>query len=86
MKKLIPNHSITLFREGKFVTPDIGKPFSFTADEIKDITKANPQALREPVNEDPEPAETSTESSETDKTPVAAKTAAKGKSKSDEAL
>lgn len=31
--------------------PQIGKPFDFTEDEVKDILAGHPTALREPVNE-----------------------------------
>lgn len=34
------------------VTPEIGKAFPFTDEEIKNIMEANPAAIREPVNED----------------------------------
>ena len=33
------------------ITPPLGKPFPFTEEEVKDITGANPLALREPVDE-----------------------------------
>ena len=33
------------------VTPEIGKAFPFTAEEIENIKEANPSAIREPVNE-----------------------------------
>jgi hypothetical protein len=33
----IPNVSVAVLRAGKSVIPEIGKPFSFTADEIEQI-------------------------------------------------
>lgn len=37
--------SITVGRDGKAVTPMIGQPFEFTADEIAQIEKMNPMAI-----------------------------------------
>lgn len=33
------------------VRPEIGKPYSFTQEEVDAILKNNPKALRDPVNE-----------------------------------
>ena len=59
----IPDHRVVVFRDGKRQEALAGKPFDFTADELKDIEKvAGPEALRDPVNEAaevaPAPAET----------------------------
>ncbi len=53
-KKLVPNVSITVIRDGKRVTPPSGpgaKAFPFTDDEIKSVTAQMPNAFRTPVNE-----------------------------------
>lgn len=52
MPKLVPLQSIVVIRPDanngnkpvRF-TPEIGKPFEFTADEVKQITGANPDAF-----------------------------------------
>jgi hypothetical protein len=50
MPKLIPTQTI-IVEAGERGQPEIGKPFNFTAEEVKDIKRMNPEALREPVNE-----------------------------------
>lgn len=53
-KKLVPNVSITVIRDGKRVTPPSGpgaKAFPFTDEEIKSVTAQMPNAFRTPVNE-----------------------------------
>lgn len=52
MPKRIPHQSIVLYRDGKQVRPDIGKPFDFTQDELDDIKATNPDAIRHIVNEE----------------------------------
>lgn len=37
--------SITVGRDGKPITPTIGQPFEFTADEIAQIERMNPSAI-----------------------------------------
>ena len=41
----VPMQSVTVHRNGKSVTPDIGKPFEFTAEELEQIEAANPAAV-----------------------------------------
>lgn len=41
----IPKVKIILSRKGVRVSPEIGKPFEFTAEEISDIQGSNPDAL-----------------------------------------
>lgn len=36
----IPNVSVVVVRDGKPVTPALGKPFSFTAEEVEEINAA----------------------------------------------
>lgn len=43
--------TILLMRDGKRVTPVIGKAFDFTAAEIKELDEINPRAYRMPVVE-----------------------------------
>jgi hypothetical protein len=47
MMTRVPNHSITVMREGKRVKAKSGKPFEFTPAEVKDLG----DKVREPVNE-----------------------------------
>ena len=42
----IPTHTIVVTREGKRVSPKIGEPFEFTADEVKEISAVSKDALR----------------------------------------
>lgn len=56
MPKRVPTISVVVVREndqGKNVrkTVEPGKPFNFTADEIEQITRIHPGALRKPLNE-----------------------------------
>ena len=44
--------SVTVVRDGKRQTPEIGKPFGFTRDEIKYLDRISPTATRKSVNED----------------------------------
>lgn len=44
--------SIIIARDGKRVSPPIGKAFPFTDDEVEAILAANPTAIRDAVNED----------------------------------
>lgn len=59
----IPTNTIVVTREGKRVTPKIGEPFEFTAEEIKEIGAVSKDALRkvERVVEDDESAGTDLE-------------------------
>lgn len=52
----IPKQTIRLVRDGENVTPDIGEPFDFTADELADINAVNPDAIRKPIDETSTPA------------------------------
>lgn len=51
MPKRVPNASIVVIRDGKRVTPPLGKAYDFTKAEIESITRVSPGALRKPVNE-----------------------------------
>lgn len=44
--------SVMIARDGKRISPPIGKAFPFTEDEVAEIEKVNPTALRDAVNED----------------------------------
>lgn len=65
MPQKIPLATIMLMREDgknakgepqfKRLSPEIGKPFEFTEDEIKSVMEANPAALRDPQNETGDP-------------------------------
>ncbi|ENQ7722901.1 TPA: hypothetical protein L4T14_001433 [Pseudomonas aeruginosa] len=63
MPKRIPLSTIVVYRDGKRVVPEIGKPFDFTPEEAADVNalekklkdQGNPQLLfRKVINEDPE--------------------------------
>ncbi|AEY69571.1 hypothetical protein AH2_00061 [Burkholderia phage vB_BceS_AH2] len=56
-KKLI-KETVVLYRDGKRITPTIGKTFDLTDDEIKSINSVRPQAISdvEKVEEDPQSA------------------------------
>lgn len=56
MNTRIPVQTIVVKRDGQTVVPKIGKPFDFTDDELADIEKLNPSAVRTLVNETVEPA------------------------------
>jgi membrane protein involved in colicin uptake len=51
MATKIPLTSIGVTRDGKTVFPEIGKPFEFKADEVKDLDGRDPPVWRNPVNE-----------------------------------
>ncbi|WP_281686687.1 hypothetical protein [Pseudomonas citronellolis] len=62
MPKRIPLSTIVVHRDGKRVTPEIGRPFDFTSEEVAEISaleqelkaRGNPQLLfRKIINEDP---------------------------------
>lgn len=53
MAQMVPVEGVTVGRDGKRVTPPVGKSFDFTAEEIKSIKAARPEALRKPVDESP---------------------------------
>lgn len=40
-----PMQSVIVMRDKKRVTPEIGTPFEFTADEVAEIEEMNPDAL-----------------------------------------
>lgn len=79
MATKIPQQSIVLYRDGKFVIPEIGKPFDFKPGELDGVPEA---AYRDPVVEvDAEAAETA------EPQQGAAKTAKKpGKASAEEGL
>lgn len=68
MPKLVVTSSVTVIRNGKRVTPTIGKVFTFTDDEAKYILKHHPLGLRKPVVEvlEEEPAHSVAEASAED--------------------
>lgn len=79
--------SVTVVRDGERVTPPIGKPFPFTADELEFIDRANPAAVRKAVDESapdtetpPEGGDTGTDDSAPDRNakPTAARTPRRG--------
>lgn len=41
----VPMQSVVVHRDGKAVVPAIGQVFEFTADEVADIERMNPDAL-----------------------------------------
>lgn len=59
MAKRIPVQTVVVVRDGKRVTPEIGKPYNFTDAEIADFDRLSPGAVRKPTNEagDEAPAE-----------------------------
>jgi hypothetical protein len=57
--------SVTVVRDGKRVSPTIGKPYPFTAAELKFLDAANPAATRKAVNESATVAETPPEGGDT---------------------
>lgn len=48
---LVPKISVGVVRDGKRRTVNVGEGFDFTKEEITAINKAQPGALRKPVNE-----------------------------------
>lgn len=73
----VPVQSIVVVRDGKQVTPDLDKPFNFTAQEVEDIERVNPSAMRKPIVE---------KSAEVEKTEAKAPAAGKRAGKADEGL
>lgn len=57
MPILVTQVSTVVIRNGKRVSPPIGKPFNYTDQEVQVILKAKPLGLRKPVNETVEPVE-----------------------------
>lgn len=57
MPILVTQVSTVVIRNGKRVSPPIGKPFNYTDQEVQVILKAKPLGLRKPVNETAEPVE-----------------------------
>lgn len=45
MPKRTPLQSVVVIRDGARFTPEIGRPFEFTKDEIEQVERANPAAL-----------------------------------------
>lgn len=45
--------SVTVVRDGVRVTPEQGKAFDFTAEEIAYLDRVSPAASRKPLNESP---------------------------------
>lgn len=41
----VPLQSVVVHRDGKAVVPQIGQVFEFTADEVAEIERMNPDAL-----------------------------------------
>lgn len=48
----IPTKTVILQRNGKNFSPPVGKPFQFTAEELKEIDALNKTVLRKPINEE----------------------------------
>ncbi len=46
MPKRVPNFSVQVVREGKLIRPALGVPFEFSADELADIKRMQPDAVR----------------------------------------
>ena len=47
----IPVQTVIVHRDGKNKAAPIGKPFTFTDQELADIKAVNPRAIRLPLNE-----------------------------------
>lgn len=45
----IPTSTVIIYRDGVQMSPEVGKEFEFTADEVASLDKANPTALAKPV-------------------------------------
>jgi len=82
--------SVTVIREGKRVSPEIGKSYPFTEAEIEYLDRLSPATTRKSVNEDPidadaeeevEGGDTGDDETAPDKNakPTATKTPKKGK-------
>lgn len=54
MPKRVPVQTIVVHREGKRITPKIGEAFDFTAEELADLNRVNPDCIRKVVIEDKE--------------------------------
>ena len=54
MPKRIPLQRVIVQREGKQIVPPLGDEFDFTAEEIEDINRMNPDAVRKVIVEDKE--------------------------------
>ena len=54
MPKRTANNAIQVFRDGKIKTVKAGETFMFTAEELADIKRVDPSAVRAPVNEEVE--------------------------------
>jgi hypothetical protein len=52
MPKRVPLQTIVVHREGKRVVPALGEAFDFTAEEVEDINRVNPDAFRKVIIED----------------------------------
>lgn len=51
MVEKVPVQTIILSREGKRVVPEIGKPFKFTQEELKQLKADAPDSFRDTVVE-----------------------------------
>lgn len=47
----VPLETIFVSRDGKQFAPKIGEAFDFTEEEMADINRVNPEAVRNPVSE-----------------------------------
>lgn len=80
MAKRIVLETVKVIRDGKSVIPAVGQAFDFTSDELDQINKLRPQAVRKIINEEPEvvaAAEVKAETSTAGKKAAAEKAAAK---------
>lgn len=81
----VPVQSVVLYREGKFITPDVDKVFSFTQKEIEEINAVNPAALRKPVVEVVDTASVTTTPGKIEPAQAPASSKAKAESKAKDA-
>lgn len=80
MTSMVVNARITVVRDGKRVTPEVGKTFDFTAEEVESMNATLPGGIRKPINESKADAEEDSASKGPDVSKAAANTAkAKGK-------
>jgi hypothetical protein len=49
MPQRTPLQSVVVFRNKESMTPEIGKPFEFTDEEVEHIEQANPAALSDVI-------------------------------------
>lgn len=95
MAKRIPVQTVIVVRDGKRVSPPIGKPFDFTKEELSNINDRNPDAIRKLTDEsvqqndgddgdDDLDARQEAEAAAAEKAAQAAKTGGKGANKSDD--